>query len=181
MFIFNLAPLSMTTRGTAATYFTVGLFRHNDPVTYGTIQHRYSVWSTAQNVWLIMKTSTGDWFSTQNSDFLWSWKNLTSYVGGPYSGWVQQRFSSLRKLFLSQQTIHPFILFFPFPTTILWPHRPRPTKMLLGKYFILANFLCHRVNWLSRAGSPGSKIERCELRDFEYLARQDFRGFSIRF
>ncbi|BES87235.1 unnamed protein product [Nesidiocoris tenuis] len=37
------------------------------------------------------------------------------------------------------------------------------------------------VNWLSRAGSPGSKIERCELRDFEYLARQDFRGFSIRF
>ncbi|KAF6207525.1 hypothetical protein GE061_015971 [Apolygus lucorum] len=37
------------------------------------------------------------------------------------------------------------------------------------------------VNWLSRTGSPGSKIERCELRDFEYLARQDFRGFTIRF
>ncbi|XP_014273317.1 acylphosphatase-2 [Halyomorpha halys] len=37
------------------------------------------------------------------------------------------------------------------------------------------------VAWLSRTGSPGCKIERCELRDFEYLARQDFRGFSIRF
>ncbi|XP_073979645.1 acylphosphatase-2 isoform X2 [Rhodnius prolixus] len=37
------------------------------------------------------------------------------------------------------------------------------------------------ISWLSQTGSPGCKIERCELRDFEYLARQDFRGFSIRF
>ncbi|KAK9507998.1 hypothetical protein O3M35_007752 [Rhynocoris fuscipes] len=37
------------------------------------------------------------------------------------------------------------------------------------------------IQWLSQTGSPGCRIERCELRDFEYLARQDFRGFSIRF
>uniref|UniRef100_A0A023F9J7 acylphosphatase n=1 Tax=Triatoma infestans TaxID=30076 RepID=A0A023F9J7_TRIIF len=37
------------------------------------------------------------------------------------------------------------------------------------------------ISWLSQTGSPGCKIERCELRDFEYLARQDFRGFTIRF
>ncbi|XP_075224776.1 acylphosphatase-2 [Lycorma delicatula] len=37
------------------------------------------------------------------------------------------------------------------------------------------------VSWLTRVGSPGCKIERCELTNFEYLARQEFRSFSIRF
>uniref|UniRef100_A0A1B6EBW3 acylphosphatase n=1 Tax=Clastoptera arizonana TaxID=38151 RepID=A0A1B6EBW3_9HEMI len=37
------------------------------------------------------------------------------------------------------------------------------------------------VSWLSKTGSPGCHIERCDLSNFEYLARQDFRGFSIRF
>ncbi|XP_014250262.1 acylphosphatase-2-like [Cimex lectularius] len=37
------------------------------------------------------------------------------------------------------------------------------------------------ISWLSKSGSPGSKVERCELREFEYLPRQEFRGFSVRF
>ncbi|CAH0396170.1 unnamed protein product [Bemisia tabaci] len=37
------------------------------------------------------------------------------------------------------------------------------------------------VSWLSKTGSPGSQIERCDLMNFEYIARQEFRGFSIRF
>ncbi|XP_046664325.1 acylphosphatase-2 [Homalodisca vitripennis] len=37
------------------------------------------------------------------------------------------------------------------------------------------------VSWLSKTGSPGCVIERCDLSNFEYLARQEFRGFSIRF
>jgi len=37
------------------------------------------------------------------------------------------------------------------------------------------------IGWLSNEGSPGSKIERCDLMNFEYLARKEFNGFSIRF
>lgn len=40
---------------------------------------------------------------------------------------------------------------------------------------------CYRIAWLSNEGSPGSKIERCDLMNFEYLARKEFNGFSIRF
>lgn len=38
-----------------------------------------------------------------------------------------------------------------------------------------------RIGWLSNEGSPGSKIDRCDLMNFEYLARKEFNGFSIRF
>lgn len=41
--------------------------------------------------------------------------------------------------------------------------------------------LYYRIGWLSNEGSPGSKIERCDLMNFEYLARKEFNGFSIRF
>lgn len=41
--------------------------------------------------------------------------------------------------------------------------------------------ICSRVAWLSKTGSPGCTIDRCDLSNFEYLARQEFRGFSIRF
>ncbi|XP_050441105.1 acylphosphatase-2 [Adelges cooleyi] len=37
------------------------------------------------------------------------------------------------------------------------------------------------IAWLSNEGSPGSKVERCDLMNFEYLARKEFNGFSIRF
>lgn len=37
------------------------------------------------------------------------------------------------------------------------------------------------ISWLSKNGSPGSQIDRCDLYNYEYLSRQDFRGFSIRF
>ncbi|KAJ9600997.1 hypothetical protein L9F63_000835 [Diploptera punctata] len=37
------------------------------------------------------------------------------------------------------------------------------------------------VDWLSKTGSPGCKIDHCDFGNWEYLARQEFRGFSIRF
>ncbi|XP_046631487.1 acylphosphatase-2-like [Daphnia pulicaria] len=37
------------------------------------------------------------------------------------------------------------------------------------------------AQWLTRTGSPGCKIDHAELRNWEYLARPEFRGFSIRF
>ncbi|KAL1463510.1 hypothetical protein WDU94_015256 [Cyamophila willieti] len=37
------------------------------------------------------------------------------------------------------------------------------------------------IAWLSKEGSPGCVIERCDLNNFEYLARQEFKGFTIRF
>ncbi|GLV32535.1 fuseless [Carabus blaptoides fortunei] len=37
------------------------------------------------------------------------------------------------------------------------------------------------IVWLSKTGSPGSKIDHCELTNWENLARPEFRGFSIRF
>lgn len=35
--------------------------------------------------------------------------------------------------------------------------------------------------WLKNTGSPGSKIDRCELNNWQNLSAPDFRGFSIRF
>ncbi|KAF4525720.1 hypothetical protein B566_EDAN011897 [Ephemera danica] len=37
------------------------------------------------------------------------------------------------------------------------------------------------IDWLSKTGSPGCKIERCDLGNWEFLARQEFRNYSIRF
>ncbi|CAK1540736.1 unnamed protein product [Leptosia nina] len=37
------------------------------------------------------------------------------------------------------------------------------------------------IDWLSTKGSPDSKIERCQLSNFEYIARLAFNNFSIRF
>ncbi|KAJ8985263.1 hypothetical protein NQ317_007048 [Molorchus minor] len=37
------------------------------------------------------------------------------------------------------------------------------------------------VMWLSNTGSPGSQIERCELTNWQNLAKPDFKGFQIRF
>ncbi|XP_017781770.1 PREDICTED: acylphosphatase-2 [Nicrophorus vespilloides] len=37
------------------------------------------------------------------------------------------------------------------------------------------------VIWLSNKGSPGSKIDRCELKNWANLAKPEFKGFSIRF
>jgi len=43
------------------------------------------------------------------------------------------------------------------------------------------NQLIQMVQWLAREGSPGSKIERCELRNWEFTVVQTFRNFSVRF
>ncbi|XP_063242050.1 acylphosphatase-2-like [Bacillus rossius redtenbacheri] len=37
------------------------------------------------------------------------------------------------------------------------------------------------ADWLSRTGSPGCRIEHAEFRSWEYMARQEFRNFSVRF
>ncbi|KAJ6646416.1 Acylphosphatase-2 [Pseudolycoriella hygida] len=37
------------------------------------------------------------------------------------------------------------------------------------------------VEWLSKEGSPGCKIERCELTNWGTLVRLDYKEFSIRF
>ncbi|KAI8422776.1 hypothetical protein MSG28_006521 [Choristoneura fumiferana] len=37
------------------------------------------------------------------------------------------------------------------------------------------------VDWLSTTGSPGCKIDKCDLTNKEYLARLDYTNFSIRF
>ncbi|CAG0912587.1 unnamed protein product [Notodromas monacha] len=35
--------------------------------------------------------------------------------------------------------------------------------------------------WLSKQGSPGCRIDQCELRNWELVVKPDFRNFSIRF
>jgi len=37
------------------------------------------------------------------------------------------------------------------------------------------------TQWLAHTGSPGSKIEKLELTNWEFLHQQEFRTFSIRF
>ncbi|CAG9864288.1 unnamed protein product [Phyllotreta striolata] len=37
------------------------------------------------------------------------------------------------------------------------------------------------IMWLSNTGSPGSTIERCDLSNWQNLARPDYQGFQIRF
>ncbi|XP_022916158.1 acylphosphatase-2 [Onthophagus taurus] len=37
------------------------------------------------------------------------------------------------------------------------------------------------IVWLTNTGSPGCTIERCELTNWENLARPEFKDFSIRF
>ncbi|CAK1600662.1 unnamed protein product [Parnassius mnemosyne] len=37
------------------------------------------------------------------------------------------------------------------------------------------------IDWLTNTGSPGCKIERCELSNWVYLTRFDYNDFSIRF
>ncbi|XP_060529908.1 acylphosphatase-2-like [Cylas formicarius] len=37
------------------------------------------------------------------------------------------------------------------------------------------------IYWLSNTGSPGAKIERCDLANWQMLAKPDYTNFSIRF
>ncbi|XP_065207213.1 acylphosphatase-2 [Planococcus citri] len=37
------------------------------------------------------------------------------------------------------------------------------------------------ITWLAKEGSPGCRIEKCELSNFEYLVKKEFKDFSIRF
>ncbi|CAH1101316.1 unnamed protein product [Psylliodes chrysocephalus] len=39
----------------------------------------------------------------------------------------------------------------------------------------------HLVMWLSNTGSPGCQIERCDLSNWQTLAKPDYKGFQIRF
>ncbi|XP_067009446.2 acylphosphatase-2 [Anabrus simplex] len=55
------------------------------------------------------------------------------------------------------------------------------TGTIVGKMQGNRSNIERMVQWLSKSGSPGCKIDRCEFRNWEFLARQDFKGFSIRF
>jgi len=37
------------------------------------------------------------------------------------------------------------------------------------------------IQWLALTGSPGCKIEKVELKNWEFMAQQEFRNFSVRF
>ncbi|XP_076056626.1 acylphosphatase-2-like [Oratosquilla oratoria] len=37
------------------------------------------------------------------------------------------------------------------------------------------------VQWLSETGSPGSKVEKCQLSNWQNIARPDYNKFSLKF
>jgi len=37
------------------------------------------------------------------------------------------------------------------------------------------------IQWLATTGSPGCKIEKIDLRNWEFMVQQEFRSFSMRF
>jgi len=37
------------------------------------------------------------------------------------------------------------------------------------------------IAWLSKEGSPGCHIDRCQLSNLEYLVKREFKNFAIRF
>jgi len=52
---------------------------------------------------------------------------------------------------------------------------------VLGKIEGLKPAVDQMIEWMTKTGSPGSSIERCETRNWETIQRPDFRNFSIRF
>ncbi|KAE8751916.1 hypothetical protein FOCC_FOCC001393 [Frankliniella occidentalis] len=52
---------------------------------------------------------------------------------------------------------------------------------ILGKMQGEKRYVEQMISWLSKTGSPGCRIERCDLSNLEYLRRLEFRGFTIRF
>ncbi|XP_063822802.1 acylphosphatase-1 [Ostrinia nubilalis] len=52
---------------------------------------------------------------------------------------------------------------------------------IVGKIQGNKSVLDHMIEWLKTTGSPGCKIEKCELTNWEYLARLDYTDFGIRF
>ncbi|KAJ8721283.1 hypothetical protein PYW07_002058 [Mythimna separata] len=41
--------------------------------------------------------------------------------------------------------------------------------------------LDHMINWLSTTGSPDSKIEKCDLTNWQYVTKIAYTDFTIRF
>jgi acylphosphatase len=52
---------------------------------------------------------------------------------------------------------------------------------VLGKIQGLKPAVDEMIEWMTKTGSPGCSIERCETRNWEVIMRPDFRNFSIRF
>ncbi|XP_057668903.1 acylphosphatase-2 [Diorhabda carinulata] len=50
-----------------------------------------------------------------------------------------------------------------------------------GKLQGVKSSIDQMIHWLTNAGSPGSQIEKCELSNWQNLARPDYKGFQIRF
>ncbi|XP_041987883.1 acylphosphatase-2-like [Aricia agestis] len=52
---------------------------------------------------------------------------------------------------------------------------------IVGKIQGPKQTLDQMIDWLSTTGSPGCKIEKCDLTNWQYLSRLDYHDFSIRF
>jgi len=55
------------------------------------------------------------------------------------------------------------------------------TGTILGKIQGSKPQVEEMIQWLTKTGSPGCSIEKCDTRNYEVVARTDFRNFSIRF
>ncbi|XP_071454264.1 acylphosphatase-2 [Hetaerina americana] len=52
---------------------------------------------------------------------------------------------------------------------------------IVGKLQGVKNSVDSMIDWLSTTGSPGSKVDHCDLKNWEFLNKPEFRGFTIRF
>ncbi|XP_046388174.1 acylphosphatase-2 [Ischnura elegans] len=52
---------------------------------------------------------------------------------------------------------------------------------IVGKLQGMKSSVDSMIDWLSTTGSPGSKIDHCDLSNWEFLNKPEFRGFTIRF
>ncbi|KAH9644118.1 hypothetical protein HF086_015448 [Spodoptera exigua] len=46
---------------------------------------------------------------------------------------------------------------------------------------VVCGSMSMRIDWLSTTGSPGCKIEKCDLTNWEYVAKIAYTDFTIRF
>ncbi|XP_063537139.1 acylphosphatase-2-like [Cydia strobilella] len=52
---------------------------------------------------------------------------------------------------------------------------------IVGKIQGVKPLMDQMTEWLSTVGSPGSKIQKCDLTNSQQLARLDYHDFTIRF
>jgi len=55
------------------------------------------------------------------------------------------------------------------------------SRTVLGKLQGTRQNIDDVVQWLAKTGSPGCKIEKLELSNWEFLTKQEIKSFSVRF